>query len=143
MLEFDYPFHDVIRQHFAVHEQESRLRFIFELERGPLPKINAQWLRKYHAHLSSKLLFPFHARYTEDSSGAAEPIVYPVEVFGLVSPEEIQDIEETGLLCRVLKDISEDEVPLVDLELAEDHPNFQLLEDYWYWIWNWRFDPGI
>jgi hypothetical protein len=34
-------------------------------------------------------------------------------------------------------------VSLVDLEVESDHPNAQLIEDYWYWSWNWRFDPRI
>jgi hypothetical protein len=35
------------------------------------------------------------------------------------------------------------EVPLIDLDVAAEHANALLIEDYWYWFWNWRFDPGI
>jgi hypothetical protein len=55
----------------------------------------------------------------------------------------VPNFEDTALLCRVIKGVREEEVPLVDLEVEENHPNFRLLEDYWYWIWNWRFDPRI
>jgi hypothetical protein len=24
------------------------------------------------------------------------------------------------------------------LEIPQDGPNFQLIEDYWFWFWNWR-----
>jgi hypothetical protein len=26
------------------------------------------------------------------------------------------------------------EVPLIDAEVESDHPNCQLIEDYWYWF---------
>jgi hypothetical protein len=29
-------------------------------------------------------------------------------------------------------------LPLVELEVPQKSPNFQLTEDYWYWFWNWR-----
>ena len=39
--------------------------------------------------------------------------------------------------------MQEIDVPLVDVELNENAPNYRLIEDYWYWFWNWRFDPQI
>jgi hypothetical protein len=29
-------------------------------------------------------------------------------------------------------------LPLIELEVPDDSPNFQFIEDYWYWFWNWR-----
>jgi hypothetical protein len=34
--------------------------------------------------------------------------------------------------------ISPGRVPLIELEIPGDSPNFQLIEDYWHWFWNWR-----
>jgi hypothetical protein len=143
MLNFEYEFLPTVTQLIETKDQEARIRSIFELSRGPLPKINAEWLRKYHRHLSSKLIFPFCARYNEETAEHVEPVQHAVEVFGLVDPNEVPNFEDTALLCRVIKGVREEEVPLVDLEVEENHPNFRLLEDYWYWIWNWRFDPRI
>jgi hypothetical protein len=142
MLKFEYAFLPAVAHPPGEQDRESRIRAALGIDRGPLPKIKAEWLRQYRLHLSSKLLFPFFARYNEESAGRA-PVVFYVEVFGLADPDETPDVENSGLLCRALKNVREEEVPLVDLEVDEDHPNFQLLEDYWYWIWNWRFDPRI
>jgi hypothetical protein len=143
MLKPEYAFFPAITQLLATQDQEARIRAVLGLSRGPLPKVNAEWLRKYHRFLAAELTFPFQARYSEEISANREPFVSEVEVFALVHPDEMPEIERTALLCRVLRDVQEEEVPLVDLEVDEDHPNSQLLEDYWYWIWNWRFDPRI
>jgi hypothetical protein len=143
MLKFEYEFLPAVAQFAAAREQEGRIRAALGLSRGPLPKVTAEWLRKYHSYLSAKLIFPFRAKYAEELSAIREPIVFSVEVFALVHPSEMPKIESTALLCRIMRDIQEEEIPLVDLEVEEDHPNFRLLEDYWYWIWNWRFDPRI
>ncbi len=29
-------------------------------------------------------------------------------------------------------------MPLIQPELSDDSPNFQLIENYWYWFRNWR-----
>jgi hypothetical protein len=143
MLKFEYAFLPTVTQLSATQEQERRIRTALGLTRGPLPNVNTEWLQKYHGFLASRLEFPFRANYTEELSANRDPLVSSIEVFALVDPSEMTDIESTALLCRIMRDIQEEEVPLVDLEVVEDHPNFQLLEDYWYWIWNWRFDPRI
>jgi len=143
MLKFEYEFLPAVTQLPATQEQEGRIRTALGLTRGPLPKVKTEWLRNYHSYLSSKLIFPFYARYTEELSANRDPVVSSIEVFGLVNPIEILNIENTALLCSILRGVQEEEIPLVDLEVDEDHPNFRLLEDYWYWIWNWRFDPRI
>ena len=143
MLKFEHEFLPAITQLPATQEQEGRIRRALGLTRGPLPKVNTEWLRKYHRYLSSKLIFPFRAKYTEELSPNRGAIAFLIEVFALIDPGEMPNLENTALLCRIMRDRQEEEVPLVDLEVAEDHPNFQLLEDYWYWIWNWRFDPRI
>ena len=143
MLKFEYDFLPPVTQLPAAQDQEGRIRAALGLTRGPLPKVKTEWLLNYHRYLASKLKFPFAARYTEELAANREPAVSSVEVFALVDPGELPDSESTALLCRVRWDLQERRVPLVDLEVDADHPNFQLLEDYWYWIWNWRFDPRI
>ncbi|MGW8257271.1 MAG: calcium-binding protein [Thermoguttaceae bacterium] len=109
----------------------------------PLPKVEIEWLRKYFAFLTNKLAFPFPAHYTEENSIYQPPSYLSVEVIELIEPENKHKQTFFGLFCRARKADGEIEVPLVDLEVKDDNPNFQYLEDYWYWIWNWRFDPRI
>jgi hypothetical protein len=34
-------------------------------------------------------------------------------------------------------------LPLTELEIPDDSPNFQFIEDYWYWFWNWRLKGTV
>lgn len=143
MLKSASAYTSIFTQILAIEDQESRIRKALGLLRGPLPEIKAEWLSKYFRYLNDNLVFPFRARYTEELDPHQSPAIYSVEAFGLVDPTELRNLERTAILCRVLRNVKEEEVPLVDLEVDDGHPNFQLLEDYWYWIWNWRFDPKI
>jgi hypothetical protein len=124
------------------HEQEERILRIMGLKRGPLPKVRAEWLSRYHAHLAANLSLPFEAEYAEDISGFRQ-LVSKVTVLALIPPDGHARIEDVGLYCRVRRASEEIDVPLADVELEERTPNSQLMDDYWYWIWNWRFDPSI
>jgi hypothetical protein len=124
-------------------DQEQRVRAALGLEKGPLPKVAIQWLRKYHAHLAGKLSLPFRAQHNEETGLFGQAAYSEVEVVALVDPDKSATDEYHGLVCKVRKADREMEVPLVDLEVDEENPNFRLIEDYWYWIWNWRFDPRI
>ena len=46
--------------------------------------------------------------------------------------------EFDGIFCKTRKGKYETNLPLIELEVPDDSPNFQLIEDYWYWFWNWR-----
>ena len=41
-------------------------------------------------------------------------------------------------LSKTNKGKYEINLPLIELEVPDDSPNFQFVEDYWYWFWNWR-----
>ncbi len=43
-----------------------------------------------------------------------------------------------GIFCKVQKGDHEMILPLIELELPPDDPNFQLVEHYWDWFWHWR-----
>ena len=46
--------------------------------------------------------------------------------------------EFDGIFCKARKGRYKIDVPLTELEIPQDSPNFQLIEDYWFWFWNWR-----
>jgi hypothetical protein len=60
-----------------------------------------------------------------------------VTVVGLLDPTKNLDGESLGLLCRARMG-KQQVVSLADLEVKDDDPNHELIEDYWYWFWNWR-----
>jgi hypothetical protein len=80
------------------------------------------------------LTLPFRARHCPE----AEPGERSVTVVAILDPREWDRGTHLGLLCAVRLGGVESVAPLFELEVADDHPNFQLLEDYWYWFWNWR-----
>jgi len=84
--------------------------------------------------LAARLALPFKARYCPE----AEPGERLVTVVAILDPREWDRGTHLGLLCAVRLGGVESVAPLFELEVADDHPNFQLLEDYWYWFWNWR-----
>ena len=46
--------------------------------------------------------------------------------------------EFDGIFCKTRKGKYEVNLPLTELNVPDDSPNFQFIEDYWYWFWNWR-----
>ncbi|MGA2059374.1 MAG: calcium-binding protein [Thermoguttaceae bacterium] len=123
--------------------QELRIRTALGLNKGPLPNVEVEWLRKYYEYLAANLSLPFDARYAEEGDYYRKPAYHQVKVLALLDPDKNPGREYNGLICRTHATDREIEVPLVDLEIEADNPNFQIIEDYWYWIWNWRFDPRI
>jgi hypothetical protein len=122
--------------------QEGRILTALGLTRGPLPRVSLDCLAKYYSYLAANLQFPFDAGCPEES-GFVRAWTSVVTVVQLLSPTASSADEDEGLRCRVFRGAVATEVSLVDLEVENDHPNAQLIEDYWYWSWNWRFDPRI
>ena len=48
-----------------------------------------------------------------------------------------------GLCCMAYHRNKAEILPLADVEVGIDSPNFQFLEDYWFWLWNWRESRSI
>jgi hypothetical protein len=114
---------------------EDRIRAIL----GPrgcssLPGVSAAALLKFYRYLTPRLTLPFEARYCAQT----EPVVYPVTVTGLVDPTSRPADPSAGLSCLTHLRNRSAVLPLIDVEVADDSPNFRLLEDYWYWLWNAR-----
>jgi hypothetical protein len=117
-----------------VREAEDAIRSIFGLRNGAsLPKVNAATMQTYYRYLARHLTLPFEARYSSDDGK-----VYPVTVTALVDPQAMPSDNWNGLRCVAHCRNNPGLLPLVDIELEHDNPNFQLLEDYWFWLWNWR-----
>lgn len=116
---------------------EDRIRAALGLPGGRLPDVGLEGLRRYRDYLVSRLALPFQARYPE-AIGLHEEILRTVTVVELIDPARNLDCQSLGLVCRARKGRHEVELSLADLEVEQDDPNHQLIEDYWYWFWNWR-----
>jgi hypothetical protein len=101
------------------------------------PAVDEETLSRYYQYLSARLTFPFAATYPEPRT-AFEEAECRCTVVELLNPAETICDEFDGIRCRIRKGKYGVDLPLTELEVPEDSPNFQLIEDYWHWFWNWR-----
>jgi hypothetical protein len=102
-----------------------------------LPSVDEETLSRYYRYLTARLSFPFTATYPEPRS-ALEEQQHRCTVVELLDPANDICDEFDGIFCRTIKGKYEIHLPLIELEIPQDSPNFQLIEDYWFWFWNWR-----
>ncbi len=121
--------------------QEGRILAALKKHRGALPHVSTEWLARYYDYLSENLVFPFEARCPEQT-GRLRVWTAVVSVLEVAPPGPLA-VADDGLLCKALHEGAAIDVPLIELEVPQEHPNTQLIEDYWFWFWNWRFDPQI
>src|SRR4051812_5032239 len=102
----------------------------------PLPEVNEETLRQYHAYLIGHLAFPFDATYSRET-GFLQDRTTAVTVTGLLDADDWDDTY--GLLCEAREGKRRLEVPLGEVEVKKKgDPNRRLVEDCSYWFWNWR-----
>jgi hypothetical protein len=89
-------------------------------------------LAKYHAHLREHLHFPFQAIYAETTFPVRHLVRY-VSVLGLLP---VVGSASRGIHCRVEGLPHARSLPLVDIGMPDEHPNYQILDDYAYWFLN-------
>jgi hypothetical protein len=112
---------------------EDRIRAIFALpEHAPLPKVGKESLVQYHEYLTARLTFPFQAFYAE----TAPPVRHLVHYVTVVGVSDSPLRHRYGMFCKVEGENKSMELPLCDLGIREDDPNFQLIEDYLSWLWD-------
>jgi hypothetical protein len=117
--------------------QTERIKYALGIQGDCLPLVDDATLQTYYEHLSEHISFPFIVHYPEPSTPQQEAL-YECEVLELLDPSQHASDEFDGIFCKTRKSGFEVNLPLVDLEVREDCPNFQMIEDYWYWFWNWR-----
>ena len=116
------------------NEEDCRIRAVFGLSNDrPIPRVSRARLLEYRAFLVANLSFPFEALHAETTPPVRQLFRY-VTVIGLSDMPPYLD----GLLCKVRSPQGEIEVPLSELGVREENPNYPLVDDYAYWFWNWR-----
>jgi hypothetical protein len=127
----------VVAESCPEHDQKDRI--IKAL--GPLgqhsPSVDEETLSRYHEYLSAELSFPFTAHYPEPRS-SLEEAEHRCIVLTLLDPSKDTYDDFDGIFCKIRKGEYEINLPLIELEVPNDSPNSQFIEDYWYWFWNWR-----
>ncbi len=101
------------------------------------PGVDEETLSRYYKYLTARLSFPFTAYYPEPAT-ALEEAEHRCTVVELLDPAHDICDEFDGIFCKARKGKYEINLPLIELEVPDDGPNFRLIEDYWHWFWNWR-----
>ena len=118
-------------------DQTERLMVALDVMTGDLPRVDEGSLARYYTYLSANLTRPFTAYYPQPTN-AQEKAEFDGTVLELLDPAKDICDEFDGILCKTRKGKYEVNLPLTELEIPQDSPNFQLIEDYWFWFWNWR-----
>jgi hypothetical protein len=117
--------------------RRRRIMAALGLTGGPLLKVDEETLSRYYRYLSARLPLPFTAHYPAPTS-AQEAAAFRCTVLELLDPAMHLGDGLDGIFCKTRKGEYEINLPLIELELPEDSPAFQLIDDFWYWFWNWR-----
>jgi hypothetical protein len=118
-------------------DQRERILAALGLLGNHLPGVDEETLFRYYKYLTARLSFPFTAHYPEPRT-SLEELEHRCNVVELLDPAKDICDEFEGILCKTRKGKYEINLPLIELEVPENSPNFQFIEDYWYWFWNWR-----
>jgi hypothetical protein len=118
-------------------DQHTRILDVLGLTGDRLPYVDQDNLSRYYEYLSANLHLPLEVCYPEPKT-PREEMVYECTVLELLNPSKYLGDEFDGIFCRTWRAGFEVNLPLVELEVPQDSPNFQMIEDYWYWFWNWR-----
>jgi hypothetical protein len=118
-------------------DQKARILSALGLEGNRLPQVDDENLFRYYEYLSEHLSCPFTAYYPEPTDPREETL-HECRVLELLDPSKYISDEFDGIFCKTRKGTFEVNLPLVELEVPQESPNSQLIEDYWYWFWNWR-----
>ena len=118
-------------------DQTERILAALGLTTGGLPKVDQDTLAWYYAYLSANLSLPLTAYYPQPMN-AQERTQFRCTVLELLDPTQHLGDEFDGIFCRIRKGKFEVNLPLIELHVPDDSPDFQLIEDYGYWFWNWR-----
>jgi hypothetical protein len=118
-------------------DQKQRILSALAVDGNHLPFVDDATLQRYYEFLSKNLSLPFTTHYPEPKTPVEEDL-YECTVLELLDPSQHISDEFDGIFCKTEKAGFEVNLPLIDLEVRQDSPNFQMIEDYWYWFWNWR-----
>ena len=118
-----------------INDQRDRIRAALGVTTDDaVPVVEKATLHTYGEYLKAHLTFPFTATFSEHVGQLCD--VRTIPVVGMSDTTSVE--AEYGLVCKVEGDHNVWEMPLVLLEVSNDDPNRQLLEDYRRWIGQWR-----
>jgi hypothetical protein len=122
----------------AKDDPEDRVRAVLDMtDDEPMPLVRLEPLRKFHDHLAANLSFPFEGRLSSPI-GPHRDTETPLSVIRLLDVDTYGPEEMYGLICKAIQNEDRIELPLDRIDVDEDGPNRQMLEDYRWWMRTFR-----
>ena len=116
----------------SIDNPDDRIKMVFGLTGDDrLPKADGQTQQHFFDYMQAHLSFPFKADYWP-ASVLGPSKSGKVRVLGFADPPLDR---KAGIVCKAYREKDEFQVPLAGLQVGEDDPNFQYVEDYTYWFW--------
>jgi hypothetical protein len=120
-----------VGQCYLPENEAERIRAVFGLYgEAALPSVNGYTLRIYHDYLAAHLSFPFTALYAESKPPLRQLVRY-ASVLGL---QDLSGRPSQGILCKIDGASLVRELPLVEIGVRDDDPNYWLIDDYASWF---------
>jgi hypothetical protein len=121
----------LVGQCYQPENEAERIRAVFGLYgEAALPPVNGQTLRIYRDYLAAHLSFPFSAIYAE----SRPPIRRLVRYVNVMRLQDVGSRPAQGILCDIDGTIAVRELPLLEIGVRDDDPNYRLIDDYAYWF---------
>jgi hypothetical protein len=121
----------------SMSRQEHRIMAALGRHGNRILNVNDDTLSRYYEYLKTELSFPFSAYYPEPAK-PHDATHFSCLVLELLDPKEFFADEFDGIYCKTRKGKYEINLPLIELHVPQNSPNYQLIDDFWYWFWNWR-----
>jgi hypothetical protein len=119
-------------------DQNSRILAALGSDGSRQPRLDDDTLYQYYSFLAENLQFPFHVSYPQSAPPFAK-VEYHATVLEVLDPRKYASDDLSGIFCKTKKGKFEVNLPLVELDVPQDNPNYQLIDDYCHWFWYWRW----
>ena len=120
----------IITRPLSMDDQDDRICMVFGLTSDdPLPYDSKATELTYFNYLKTNLTFPFPATFSDPVKNRKREIT----VIGMCDDVPID--EGFGVICEVL-DEGKRQMPLSELKVEPENPNYELVDDYTTWFVN-------
>jgi hypothetical protein len=122
--------------HYYDLEQQAkkRLAAVFDVDAdGDLPPVNMRTLEVYYDYVKSKIQYPFRGVFTMQNGEAT--VYIDVEAISIMDTDETPELDKYGLICEVKYEGQIGKMPIAEIVINQEDPNYDYIEDYCIWFW--------
>ena len=98
-----------------------------------LPHVTDTTLEMYFNYLKTNLVFPFEGTYHQEVGPFSMKEIH-VKIAKLSKHYD----DFCGLICEAKEGRKKLYIPMAELNVSQNNPNFNLVDDYTNWFWNYK-----